>query len=84
MKPLTVCPGRRTSPALMTLLILFLWCLVFAISWPLAILALILFPILWLAALPFRLVYWAVEAALALAKAILFLPARLLGHKARA
>ena len=69
---------------MMTLLILLLWCLLFVISWPLALLALLLFPIVWLVALPFRLLYWLVEAALAFVKAILFLPARLLGHKVQA
>jgi hypothetical protein len=51
------------------------------VSWPLAILALILFPIIWLLSLPFRLVGVVLSAALALIKALLFLPARLLGFK---
>ena len=62
-----------------TLLTLVLWCLLFALCWPLAILVLILFPIVWLLLLPFRLAWFAVEACFALIKAILFLPSRLLG-----
>jgi hypothetical protein len=57
------------------------WCLVFILCWPIALLALVLFPVVWLLLLPFRLGFLAVEALLAFVKAILFLPARLLGHK---
>jgi hypothetical protein len=55
-----------------------LWCLLLVFSWPLAILAIVVFPLIWLAALPFRVVGFTVEAMLALVKALLFLPARLL------
>ncbi|MBU6399360.1 MAG: hypothetical protein KGS61_03495 [Verrucomicrobia bacterium] len=58
-----------------------LWCLLLVWCAPLALLALIVFPMAWLLLLPFRLAAAAVEAALALIKAILFLPARLLGHR---
>jgi hypothetical protein len=64
-----------------TFLGLVLWCILFVLSWPLAILALVLFPFVWLILLPFRLVWVGVEAVLALFKAILFLPARLLGYR---
>jgi hypothetical protein len=57
----------------------FLWCLMLAICWPLALLALILAPLVWLIALPFRLLGVCVEATFALIKALIFLPARLLG-----
>lgn len=57
------------------------WFILFAISWPLAILALILFPIIWLILLPFRLVGIVVTSVFELLKAILFLPARLLRSK---
>ncbi len=67
-----------------TLLAFLFWCVLFVLCWPLAILALILFPVIWLLALPFRLVFALVEAVLALTKAILFLPARLLGYKSGA
>ena len=66
----------------MKTLILFVgWCILFALAWPVALLALVLFPVVWLLALPFRLVGIAVEAAFALLKALLFLPARMLGHR---
>jgi len=56
-----------------------LWLLLFVVSWPLALLALVLYPIVWLLLLPFRLIGIAVGGVLELVKAILFLPARLLG-----
>jgi hypothetical protein len=59
------------------------WCILLVLCWPVAILALVLFPIVWLVALPFRLAFHVTEAFLAFIKAILFLPARLLGHKPR-
>lgn len=57
----------------------FLWCILLVLSWPLALLALILFPIVWLLLLPFRLLGIAVGGVLELVKAVLYLPARLLG-----
>jgi hypothetical protein len=64
----------------MKLLLLFIgWCILFVLCWPLALLALILFPIVWLISIPLRLVGITFEAVFALLKAILFLPARLLG-----
>jgi len=56
-----------------------LWLLLFVVSWPLALLALVLYPIVWLLLLPFRLVGIAVGGVFAFLKALLFLPARLLG-----
>ncbi|HUS37421.1 MAG TPA: hypothetical protein VM680_18890 [Verrucomicrobiae bacterium] len=50
------------------------------LCWPLAILALVLFPIVWLISLPLRLVGITLGAVFALLKSILFLPARLLGY----
>jgi hypothetical protein len=64
-----------------TLITFLLWCILFIVSWPLALLALVLWPLVWLVALPFRLVGIGVEAVFALIKAVLFLPARLLGHR---
>ena len=55
-----------------------LWCLLFVISWPIALLALVLYPIVWLLLLPFRLVGIAVGGVVALVKGLLFLPARVL------
>ena len=60
---------------------LLLWLLLLFFSWPLALLALVLYPIVWLLSLPIRLVGIGVEALFALLRAVLFLPARLLrGH----
>jgi uncharacterized membrane protein YgaE (UPF0421/DUF939 family) len=60
-----------------------LWLLLLVVCWPLALLALVLYPIVWLIALPFRLVGITVGAVFALLTAILFLPARVLrGHPA--
>jgi hypothetical protein len=53
------------------------------LCWPLAFLVLFLFPFVWLLSLPFRLVAVLVEAAFALIRAILLLPARLLGGGSR-
>lgn len=56
----------------------FLWCILFVLCWPLAILALILYPLVWLLLLPFRIVGIAVEGVLALVWAVVMLPFRLL------
>lgn len=64
----------------MKVLLLFVgWCVLFVLSWPVALVALVLMPLVWLIALPFRLAGVVVGALLALVKGILFLPARLLG-----
>jgi hypothetical protein len=55
-----------------------LWLLLFFICWPLALLALILYPFVWLILLPFRILGVGVEGVLELVKAIIFLPARVL------
>jgi hypothetical protein len=55
-----------------------LWCLLFLLCWPLALLALVLYPIVWLLLLPFRLVGITVTAVFELLGAILMLPARVL------
>ena len=54
------------------------WCLLFVLCWPLALFALILYPIVWLLLLPFRLVGIAVHGVLDLVTALILLPARLL------
>jgi hypothetical protein len=56
-----------------------LWLLLLVFCWPLAILAMLLWPIVWLLLLPFRLIGIAVEGVFALLRAVLLLPARLLG-----
>jgi hypothetical protein len=55
-----------------------LWCILLVLSWPLALAAIVLYPIVWLILLPFRLVGIAVGGVLALVSAIIFLPARVL------
>jgi hypothetical protein len=61
-----------------------LWCILLALCWPLALLALILYPLVWLFLLPFRLLGIAVEGVFELLRAIIMLPARLLGQPRRA
>jgi hypothetical protein len=60
---------------------LLLWCVLLVLCWPIAILAIVLWPLVWLLSLPFRLVGLSFEAVFALLRAILFLPARVLGHR---
>jgi hypothetical protein len=59
------------------------WLILLVLCWPLALLALILWPLVWLISLPFRLLGITFDAIFALLKAILMLPARVLGHKPR-
>lgn len=56
-----------------------LWCILLVLCWPLALLALLLYPIVWLVLLPFRLVGIAVDGVFRFLKAIVLLPARVLG-----
>ena len=58
-----------------------LWLLLFIFCWPLALLALLLYPIVWLISLPFRLVGIAVEGVFQLLRAILLLPAKVFGQR---
>ena len=55
-----------------------LWCILLILCWPLALLALILYPIVWVLMIPFRLVGIAVEGVLQFIRAIILLPARIL------
>jgi hypothetical protein len=55
-----------------------LWCILLVICWPLALLALVLYPIVWLLLLPFRIVGITVDGVLELVKAIILLAARVL------
>ncbi len=64
-----------------TLLVFFAWCILLVLAWPLALLALVLAPVVWLLSIPFRLFGVVLEALFAFVKAVLFLPARLLGHR---
>ena len=64
-----------------SLLVLVAWCVLFVLCWPLALLALVLWPVIWLLCLPLRIIGIGVGAIFALLKAVLFLPARLLGQR---
>lgn len=64
-----------------TLLLFFAWLVLLVVCWPLALLALLLAPVVWLLALPFRLLGFAVEGVFALVRALFLLPARLLGGR---
>lgn len=58
-----------------------LWCILLVLCWPLALIALLLYPLVWLLLLPFRIVGIAVNGVLSLLWAIVTLPARLLGAR---
>ena len=62
-----------------TLIALLAWCVLLVLCWPLAILALVLWPLVWLLSLPFRLVGITFTALFAFLAALLMLPARALG-----
>jgi len=59
-----------------------LWCILLVLCWPLAIVALVLYPFVWLLLLPFKLVGIAADGVLSLVKALFLLPSRLLGARA--
>jgi hypothetical protein len=59
-----------------------LWCILLVLCWPLALLALVLYPFIWLLLLPFRIVGLTVNGLLAFVRALFLLPARLLGARA--
>ena len=59
----------------------FLWVILLVICWPVALLALVLYPFVWLVLLPFRLIGIAVEGVFAFLKAVVFLPSRVLGGR---
>ena len=66
----------------MKVLILFVgWCILFVLSWPVVLLALILFPVVWLLSFPLRLIGITLQAIFALIQTLLFLPARLFGWR---
>ena len=67
----------------MSFLALLAWLLLFVFCWPVALLALLLWPIVWLISLPFRLLGIAFDAVFAFLRAMLFLPARVLGYRGR-
>jgi hypothetical protein len=55
-----------------------LWCILLVLCWPLALAALVLYPLVWLLLLPFRLLGIAVEGVLELVRAVIFLPVRVI------
>ena len=61
-----------------------LWCILLMISWPVALLALVLYPLVWILLLPFRMLGIAVEGVLELVRAVITLPLRVLGGRSRA
>lgn len=67
--------------AMTTAILLVGWCVLLVLSWPVALALLILAPLIWLLGLPFRLLALIVDAVFALLRAVLMLPARLLGHR---
>ena len=60
---------------------LLLWTILLALFWPLSLIVLLVWPFLWLLSIPFRIIGSLMDALLALVRAILFLPARLLGYR---
>ena len=60
---------------------LLVWLVLFVLCWPLALAAILLYPLVWLLTLPFRVLGIAVDGVFALLRAIVFLPARVLGGK---
>lgn len=61
---------------------LLLWLLLLVVCWPLALVALVAYPFLWLLSIPFRIVGGVLEGLVAFVRAVFFLPARLLGGRA--
>ena len=57
------------------------WCILFVLCWPVALLALVLWPVVWILLLPFRFLGMTIDAVFALLRTLLFLPARLLGYR---
>ena len=66
-----------------SLLALVAWCLLFVLCWPVALLALLLWPVVWLVSLSLRVIGITLEAVFALLRAVLFLPARILGYRGK-
>jgi hypothetical protein len=64
-----------------TFLVFIVWCILFVLCWPVALLALVAFPVLWLLSLPFRLVGITFEALFSLLRAVLLLSTRILGYR---
>lgn len=76
--------GVNPSEEPIRMLKFLLWCLLLFLCWPLALLALVLYPLVWILTLPFRLVGIAVGGVFDLLRALITLPARILGGPRRA
>lgn len=74
----------RLVPYALVMVVFLLWCILFVLCWPLALAALILYPIVWLLLLPFRIVGIAVDGALSLVWTVVTLPSSLLRRRSRA
>jgi len=74
---------RRPRVGILEMATFLLWFLLLVLCWPLALLALLLYPLVWLVLLPFRILGIAVDGVLGLLKAVLLLPARVLGGPGR-
>jgi hypothetical protein len=83
LKRYTADSHRLRIATMRFLIAMLLWTLLLVLAWPLALLVLVLWPVLWLLSIPFRVVGALMEALLGLIRAVLFLPARLLGGGAR-
>jgi hypothetical protein len=73
--------AARLIGGMKAMLLFVVWCLLFVLCWPLALLALFLAPLIWLLSLPLRLIGISFDAIFALLHALLMLPARLLGAR---
>ncbi len=82
-KGIDACRLTRYITGMKVLILFVAWCILFVLCWPVALLALILLPFVWLIALPFRLTGMVLSATFAFIRAVLFLPARLLGSGKR-
>ena len=78
MKRLKAAEPDGPDFVLISMLTFLLWCLLLVVSWPLAILALVLYPVVWLLLVPFRLIGIVVDGVLGLVRGIVTLPGRLL------
>jgi hypothetical protein len=72
------CNFSRACLVLRSVMKFLLWCILLVLCWPLALLALLLYPLVWILLLPFRIVGFAVEGVLGLLRGVLMLPARVL------
>jgi hypothetical protein len=82
MKPRRVFFRRRAEEETMTKFLL--WCILLFLCWPLALLALVLYPLVWILSIPFRLLGITVDAFLELFRVVITLPVRILRGPLRA